>query len=360
MRYYHQLPKFLKDQAVSLIFENYIDFGPTFAHEKLQEKHSLNLSISTVRNLMILNNIWKPNNKRKKRVYQLRERRSSAGELIQIDGSPHDWFEGRSKKCTLLAYIDDATGRLMELKFVPSESTWDYMDTTKNYLKNHGRPLAFYSDKHSVFRINRETLSRDLLTQYGRALKQLEITLICANSPQAKGRVERVFKTLQDRLPKELRLKNISTIEDANEFLKIFIEDYNKRFSREAKSPINAHRTLDDFDLNRIFTLQQTRYLSKNLILQYKNTIYQIKTNRPEYALRKRPVTVLEKRSGEIIIEYKGRKLKHSIYLEQPYQGEVIPSKLLNDTLDKIKHKKYRPPRNHPWKSSFSRRQLHV
>lgn len=252
----HQLPKITKDQAVSLIFGNYIDFGPTLAHEKLKEKHSLNISVSTVRNLMILNNIWYPNKIKRKRVYQLRDRRSSIGELIQIDGSPHDWFEGRSKKCTLLSYVDDATGKLMELKFVPSETTWDYMDTTKNYLKKHGRPLAFYSDKHSVFRINKPTLGKDLLTQYGRFLTQLEIDLICANSPQAKGRVERVFRTLQDRLPKELRINHISNIKEANKFLPIFIKDYNKRFSKVAKSPINAHRTIDGFDLDRIFTLQ--------------------------------------------------------------------------------------------------------
>ena len=218
--------------------------------------------------------------------------------------------------------------------------------------------LAFYSDKHSVFRINRETLGKTQLTQFSRVLEQLEINLICANSPQAKGRVERVFKTLQDRLVKELRLRKISDIETANKFLPSFIEDYNKRFSRLPKNPINAHRSIDSFDLDRIFTLQENRYLSKNLILQYKNVLYQIKTDRPTYALRKKRVLVLEKKSGEIIIEYKGKKLDYSIYHEQPYQGEVIPSKLLNDTLDKIKHKKYKPPRNHPWKSYYPRKQL--
>ncbi|MBW2965472.1 ISNCY family transposase [Candidatus Woesearchaeota archaeon] len=353
----HQLPKVLKEKAIGLILENYIDFGPTLAREKLKEKHGLNISISSVRNLMILANIWHPKKKKERRVYQLRERRSSIGELIQIDGSPHDWFEGRAEKCTLLAYTDDATSRLMELKLVPSETTWNYMNLTKSYIKKYGRPLAFYSDKHSIFRVNTETIGKDSLTQFGRALTQLEIKLICANTPQAKGRVERLFRSLQDRLPKELRLHHISSIDEANKFLPIFIEDYNKRFSRLAKNPINAHRSFDGFDLDLIFTLQETRYLSKNLILQYKNTLYQIKTDRPTYALRKAIVNVLEKESGEVIIEYKKKSLDYKIYHEQPYQGEVISSKLLNHKVDQIKKKQYKPSRNHPWKAYYPRKQ---
>ena len=195
-----------------LIKKNYIDFGPTFAHEKLIEKHKLSISVTSVRNLMICNHIWQSKKLKKRRVFQLRERRHSIGDLIQIDGSIHDWFEGRAPKCTLLSYIDDATGKIMELKFVHAETVWNYMNTTKNYLIKHGRPIAFYSDKHGVFKVNKPSLGETLLTQFGKALKKLNITLICANSPQAKGRVGRAFRTLQDRLIKEMRLSKISQI----------------------------------------------------------------------------------------------------------------------------------------------------
>ena len=250
----HRLPDEIKNQSLDLILNNYRDFGPTFAHEKLKEMHGLPLSVSSVRNIMILNNIWHPKRVKKRTIHQLRERRPAYGELIQIDGSPHDWFEGRSPECTLLVYIDDATSTIMELIFVKSETTWNYMEVTKSCLLKHGKPLGYYSDKHGVFRVNRpNSLAETNLTQFGRALKQLDIKLICANTPQAKGRVERANKTLQDRLVKELRLRNISTMEEANEYLPSFIKDYNKRFSKPAKSPLNAHRIIKGFNLDRIF-----------------------------------------------------------------------------------------------------------
>ena len=353
----HILPQDIKQKAITLILKNYIDFGPTLIHEKLTEKHDLKISISSVRNIMIANDIWHPKKTKKRRIYQLRERRRCYGELIQLDGSPHDWFEGRAPKCTLPVYIDDATGKLMELRFVKSETTWNYMQSTKNYLIKHGRPIAFYSDKHGVFKVNHPSLKKEQLTQFGRALKQLEIELICANTPQAKGRVERANKTLQDRLPKELRLLNISTVKEANDYLPSFVKEYNKRFSKVAKSSIKAHRSINYFNLDKIFSLQNTRYLSKNLTLQYQNTIYQIKTSRPGYALRKAAVNIIEKENGEIFIEYKGQNLKYTKYHEQPYQGEVIPSKLLNQKIDQIKNR-YKPSGNHPWKSYYPRKSL--
>ena len=205
----HSLSDVLKSSMIDIILNKYNDFGPTLTHEKLVELHNINASLSTIRSLMIKNHIWIPKRVKNKPIHQTRERRSCIGELSQIDGSFHDWFEGRGNKCTLLVYIDDATSKLLEIKFVNSESTRSYMNATKNYILKHGRPLAFYSDKHSVFRINKnDYLHGNGLTQFGRMLKELDINLICANSPQAKGRVERANRTLQDRLIKEMILKS--------------------------------------------------------------------------------------------------------------------------------------------------------
>ena len=196
---------------------------------------------------------------------------------MQIDGSDHAWFEERGPGCTLLVYVDDATGRLMELRFVEVESAFAYFASTSAYLRRHGKPVAFYSDKHSIFRVYHDgTTGRARgITQFGRALTELNIDIICANSPQAKGRVERMNKTLQDRLVKELRLRGISTKESGNAFLPEFMEDYNRRFGRTAKNAHDAHRSLrSDEDLSCIFTWQEERTMSRNLVVHFKRVTY--------------------------------------------------------------------------------------
>jgi len=346
-----KIPNILKMIAIRYVRTFYIDFGPTLAREKLMESHNLHLSVTTVRTIMIEQGFWEPKKARKKKVYQLRERRPCIGELVQVDGSHHAWFEERGPKCSLLVFIDDATNQV-HLCFAPSENTWDYMKATEEYLQKYGRPTALYTDKHGVFRVNhKNSLGRDQLTQYGRALRELGIGILCANSPQAKGRVERVNKTLQDRLVKELRLRNISTIEEANVFLSTtFTEDFNQRFSKPAKSPINAHRTMEGYDLAKIFTLKETRKLSKNLILQYKNILYQIRSSRPGYALRKAQVEMRESRDGQISIFYKGQELDYEVYHEQQSQGKEVLSKLLNEEVNQLVKRDYKPAKNHPWK----------
>ena len=262
---HHCLSELAKKDALEIIRNQYFDFGPTFAHEKLTEVHGFTFSLWSVRNIMIKNDIWFVHVIKKRIVHQMRPRRSKIGELVQIDGSPHDWFEGRGPKCSLLVYIDDATSSIVEAEFVEAETTWDYMELTQRYILRHGRPQAFYSDKHSIFRVNKpDALSGNGLTQFGRALKELEIQLICANSPQAKGRVERANRTLQDRLVKELRLHKISSMKEANVFLPSFIADYNLRFAKVSKDILNAHRSVpQEMDLNRIFVLKEIRYLSE-------------------------------------------------------------------------------------------------
>jgi molybdenum-dependent DNA-binding transcriptional regulator ModE len=203
--------------AMNLIKAQYADFGPTLAAEKLRELHDLTLSRETLRAWMIAEGLWQDRRKRRGRVYQPRYRRDCVGELVQIDGSEHRWFEECGPMCTLLVFIDDATSRLMHLRFVETESTFAYFAATRGYLEAHGKPVAFYSDKHSVFRVNKAGgVATDGMTQFGRALHGLNIEIICANSSQAKGRVERANKTLQDRLVKELRLAGVSTMEAGN------------------------------------------------------------------------------------------------------------------------------------------------
>ena len=342
----------VKQQAIDLLHSRYHDFGPTLAHEKLSEVHKLDLSVGSVRQIMIAEGLWKPRKAKQQAVHQMRLRRACRGELVQIDGSPHAWFEDRGPVCNLLVYIDDASGKLMELFFTPAESTLSYFAATRRYLDRHGRPVAFYSDKNGIFKINiKNALSGSGLTQFGRAMKQLDIEIICANTPQAKGRVERVNETLQDRLVKELRLREISTLEAANAFAPEYIEDFNHRFAVQPRSNYDAHCPVlfSEDELNVIFSLQETRMLSKNLTLQYKKVIYQIQTARPTYALRKAQVTVCENAQGDITILYKGKPLNYSVFRKQQRQAEVLTSKEI-DTHLKKKKKPHKPAPDHPWR----------
>jgi transposase len=351
----NQIKQELKQKVVDALYSTYTDFGPTLAQEKIAAREGLKISVSSVRKIMIEEGLWKPKKTRRAKIHQLRERRACFGELVQIDGSPHDWFEGRSPKCTLLAFIDDATGALLQLKFVKSESFFSYAQTTGEYISQYGKPVAFYSDKNSIFKVNQASNSKtDALTQFSRAMLELDIEVICAESPQAKGRVERLFETLQDRLPKELRLAGINDMEEGNAYLPTFIKIFNKRFAVKPRSTVNAHRPLAATDhLARILTWQEDRILSKNLTLQYKHTLYQIKTDRPSYALINAPVKVCEDASGQVLILYKDRPLDYSIYHRQAKQALVIPSKDITSVLDK-KRQTHKPAPDHPWRRGFA------
>ena len=281
----------------------------------------------------------------------MRPRRACVGELVQIDGSPHHWFEDRGPRCNALVYVDDASGQLMELFFTPEETTFSYGTSTRNYLSRDGLPKAFYSDKNSIFRVNiKGALSGTGMTQFGRAMHQLGIEVICANTPQAKGRVERMNLTLQDRLVKEFRINNISDIQSANVFVSSFITDFNRRFAVQPKSELDAHRPLlfSQQELDQIFSHQVTRIISNSLSLQYDNVLYQIQTSRPSYALRKAQVTVCEDVQGNISILYKGKLLNYSVFHKQQRQAEVIQSKHIDTRLDKQSPP---PAANHPWRN---------
>ena len=335
--------------AIDLLYERYQDFGPTLAHEKLLEVHGLKLSDESVRRLMIEEGIWTPRKAKKPSAQQMRERRACFGELVQIDGSDHAWFEGRGPKCTLLVYIDDATGKLLELWFVPDETFFAYCEASRHYFERYGKPVAFYSDKHGIFRVNQEqTIGLGSgLTQFGRAMQALDIQIICANSPQAKGRVERANQTLQDRLVKELRLRGISDMDAGNAYLPEFRDDFNRRFAVEPRSTHDAHRPLlKTENLDIILTHQKTGTLSKNLTVQYNKVIYQIQSDRPDYALRNAKVTVCENAKGEVTILYKDDPLAYTIYHKPTRQAEVVDTKTLDRQITIPKP----PAPNHPWR----------
>ena len=345
----HRLADVLIEKALSLIKERYVDYGPTLISEKLQEKHALQISRETIRQLMIKEEIWRPRKQRNKKIYSRRTRRSRLGELEQIDGSYEHWFEDRAEKCCLLVCVDDATSSLMHLQFCKHETTEDYLQFLKNYLKKHGKPLAFYSDKHSIFRVNnKKRYEGTVSTKFQKVLKKLEIELICANSPQAKGRVERANGILQDRLIKELRERNISSIEEANFFLEEFRLLYNKKFAVEPASLENAHRTLStDQDFQQACLFEEERVLSKDLSFQYKNEIYQIDSEYRHRLYGKR-IKIYELEGKIQKIEQNGKELKFYKWKEKICQPtKVVDVKELQALWPTVNRK---PKKYHPWK----------
>jgi transposase len=342
----HQLAEENRREVLDLLKGKYKGFGPTLACEKLVEVEGLKISDESVRKMMMTEGLWKAKEARKLEVHQMRERRACDGELEQMDGTDHDWFEGRSERCTLLVMIDDATGKLGGLSFVPEESFFGYCGLLRQYLAAHGRPAGLYTDKHGIFRVNIPNAgSGDNLTQFGRAMQNLEIPILCANTPQAKGRVERANQTLQDRLVKEMRLRRINDMQQGNTYLPEFMADFNRRFAVHPRSSLDAHRPMLAYqNLDQILARQETRLITKNLTLQFKKVVYQIQTDRPAYALNHAPVTVCEDDQGKVAILYKGDELSYTIFQRQEHQAEVVTAK-------EVEHlrKPYKPSPNHPW-----------
>lgn len=342
----------LKTEVIEILRRSeYTGFGPTLATEKLKERHGIYLSDETIRKWMIEEELWKGKKRKIGKCYQRRQRRSRFGELIQGDGSPHDWFEGRSEPCALLQYVDDATGITTAAQFVPVEKTEGYLRLLKKHLEEYGRPLAFYMDKHSIFRVNKEEIKKGVgKTHFGQVLKELGIELICAHSPQAKGRVERKHGVFQDRLIKEMRLRNISSIEEANVFLPGFLEKMNAKFGKQPTDSEDAHRALrEQDDLERIFAKKETRKLSKELTFQHRGILYMIQVTNPN-RLRHALVTILTKEGKPIEVEHNGIKLAYKKWSEVVYeQPRVFNNKeiaMMNWKTRQVK----RPGKYHPWR----------
>ena len=338
----------VRNEIIKIIEREYQSCKPLFISEKLNERHGICFSAEFVRKLMIQCNLWIPRQKRKK-IHQRRERRPCEGELIQMDASDHAWFEDRGPRCHLHLLVDDATSKLMGGYFFPEETTEGYYRACLPYFKKSGRPHSFYVDKRGTFVVNQGPKCGH--TQFSRAMMELDIRMIIAHSPEAKGRIERVFGTLQERLIWEMRLNNISTIEKANAFLPSFFEAYNKKYSKVPASPFNAHRPLNHgMELKYILSIKEERMVTKNLEVSFKNIIYQLRPlENMKYSLRKAKISVITTLENEIFFNYKGNYIDYVIYSEEPEKPfNMNAEELLKSWKTK---KTYRPPKTHPYKN---------
>jgi hypothetical protein len=331
--------------ALWIVRQNYADFGPTLAAEKLAAEHGFWFSSETLRKWMIADGLWR-DRKQRKSIHQPRRRRECLGELVQVDGSEHWWFEDRGPQCTLLVFVDDATSRLMHLQFVESESTFAYFHAARAYLEAWGKPVAFYSDKHGVFRVNHPgALGGDGMTQFGRALHALNIDIICANSSPAKGRVERANKTLQDRLVKELRLAGAATLAEGNALLPVFIADYNARFAKPPANNKDLHRPLRaGDDLDDAFAWKEERTLSQALTLQYDKVVFILEPSEQAKAAIGKRVTVVDYPDGRLAIRYRGVELAYRTFdkIRQVSQAAIVENKQLGAALAFIREEQLR------------------
>ncbi|MBF0252876.1 MAG: ISNCY family transposase [Candidatus Omnitrophica bacterium] len=331
-----------KEKTIQIYRDKYWDFGPTLASEKLLEIDEIKISDETLRLWLIESGDWKKRRKgRKHRNW--RERKAHYGEMVQADGSHHEWFEDRGDKCVLMGYIDDATGRTYG-RFYEYEGTIPAMDSFKRYIKKYGIPQSIYMDKHPTYKstkkqtIEDELADRNALSQFERAVEELGVEFIHANSAPAKGRIERLFKTFQDRLIKEMRLAGISSIKEGNEFLEEYLPKYNKRFGVEAEKALDLHRAVpEDMKLDAILCIKEQRVLRNDYTVSYKNKFYQVlvRTNAKK-------VTVEERISGKIHISYKGKLLKSKRIAQLPKKEQAEVKK-------EYKTKAHMPAEGHPW-----------
>jgi DNA-binding transcriptional MerR regulator len=342
--------KELRDKVINLLKEERcIGFGPTFANEIVAKELSVRISTETLRQWMIKDKIWDSGSRHEKRVHQRRERREQFGELIQLDGSCDPWFEGRGPKCTLLLAIDDATSRLTAGRFEKSETTLGYFRLLESHIKKYGRPEALYSDKYCVFKVNQKGAIENV-TQFTRAMKELNIEVICANSPQAKGRIERSFRTHQDRLIKLMSLEGISNIDDANKFLESYIIEHNKQYSIQPKNSNDAHEPLKPtHELKKILATQETRKISKNLEISFDNEIIQIEEFKGASSLIGRRCLVIVTMEKEMIIEQNGKTLKWKRYNECQ-QPKVMSIKEIQEYRTEKSVTQRSNIKNHPWR----------
>ena len=339
-----ELPKTLKDKAIKLYRDKYWDFGPTLANEKLFEIDKIKIGCQTLRNWLIENKAWQRSYKHRKHR-KWRERKHHFGEMLQGDGSHHDWFEGRGPECVLMGYVDDATSRVFA-RFYEYEGTMPAIDSFKKYIKRHGIPHSLYMDNHSTYKsqakptIEDELKGQEPLSQFERGVKDLGIKFIHARSPQAKGRVERLFKTFQDRVIKEMRLAGVKSIKEGNGFLKSYLPKYNKRFSIEPVEHDDMHRPLlPEMDIDSHLCIKTDRVLRNDFTVAHKRRLYQILSR-----TMAKKVTVEERVTGRVIISYKGESLGY----------REISQKLLNRMPGTEKPNKtkqvYIPPADHPWR----------
>lgn len=350
-----------RKNIIGLLKGKYPDFGPTVAAEKLREIDQITCDPKTIRAMQIAEGLWKPRRKKTREQHRSwRQRRSAFGEMLQFDGSYHDWFEGRGGlgETCLLAAIDDATSRVVDAEFAPHEGVFPVFAFWRRYLENHGKPRTIYLDKFSTYKMNSAAAKEnpDLKTQFARAMDELEIESLFANSPQAKGRVERLFDTLQDRLVKELRLAGISTIEDANAFLhETFLPAFNARFAVHPASTADLHRVLgakERKSLPSVFSRQETRTVRNDFTFSFKTNWYQITKHQPVTVCKKDIVTVEEHLDATLHVRLRGKELAIAVLPERPKKLKV--QFVIAKTAMPQKPPK-KPAADHPW-----RQQIHA
>lgn len=338
-----KLPQKLKDRIIALYRGKYEGFGPTLMTEKLEEMEGIRLSDETVRTWLIDAGEWKK--RRQGKVHrQWRLRKPHRGEMVQLDGSHHDWFEGRGAKCVLMGYIDDASGKVFG-RFYEYEGTIPAMDSFKRYIRKNGIPMSVYMDKHTTYKspaepsIEEELAGIDPLSEFGRALTELGVKLIHANSPQAKGRVERLFKTLQDRLVKEMRIRGISSIEEGNKFLENYLPSYNRRFAVKPAELKDLHREIPKgLNLDEILCIRTERRLRNDNTIAHNKKLYQVKES-----VKGAKVVVEDRINGAMFITCNGIRLPYTQIMARPQKQEAPPKK-------RRQPKHISPPADHPWR----------
>lgn len=354
----HHIEEMTRDKALTVIKEKYADFKPTFATEKLEENHDIHISRETTRRWMTKEGLWKPKQQKHTIYRSFRSRKEYFGELQQFDGSYHYWFEnrfvdgnGNPIEACLLAAIDDATGEITRAEFAEHEGVIPVFRFWKRYVEEIGKPVSIYLDKFSTYKINHKNAvdNKDLLTQFQRAMRQLNINPIPVNSPQAKGRIERLFKTLQDRLIKEMRLVNITTPEEGNRFLKeVFIPKFNEKFAVVPVKEGSVHRPFlqgEKENINHIFSIHDTRRVNLDFTIQFKNNWYQLTEIQPT-TVRPLMIVLIETWLDESVhIILKDQELAYILLPEKPKKQRIKqPIILTTHTLN------YKPPPNHPWR----------
>ena len=344
------IAKKIKSMAIGLYKEKYKGFGPLLANEKLFEIDKIEIGTQTLRNWLIAEGEWKVCRGHKEHR-QWRERKQCFGEMVQMDGSHHDWLEGRGPRLVLMGYIDDATNDVSSV-FYDHEGTMPAMDSFKKYINKNGIPNSIYLDKHTTYKSNgKPTIEDELnnrrpLSQFERACEELGVDVIHANSPQAKGRIERLFKTFQDRLIKEMRLRRIKTKEEANKFLDEYLPIYNKRFGFQPAKKTDLHRAVpESANLDDILCRKTVRVLRNDFTISYDNKLYQV-----ENWVRAKKVLVCEHIDERISIEYKGETLNHREITNRPKRASD-EKPLYEFKLRKV----YIPPKDHPWRKYKTR-----
>ena len=346
------IPVETKKKALAIIREHYPDFKPGMASEKLEERHGIVMSRETVRTLMTEDGLWTPRTWDATPEYRAwRPRRETFGHMQQFDGSEHAWLEDRGPRCRLLVSMDDARGTITQGEFRDSESTENVFGFWHGYLEENGKPVEIYLDKSSTHKVNHRAAedNQEVITQFQRVAESLGVTFIFAHSPQAKGRVERLFDTLQDRLVKELRLAGINTVAEANVYLReVFIPWFNERFGVEPGTDGDMHRSLTEHErmnLDATFSIQSTRKIANDFTVQFRNVWYQLEETQPVTVCRKDEVTLEERLDGSVYLRHKDTYLSATPLPERPKRSsEVKRAPVLTQTAQP------KPAANHPWR----------